>query len=467
LGAPWDRGTVWDNDTVGELDVERDGHILIISHDIVGEQMAGPGIRYFHLAQVLAREFPVILAVPESSAIPGDFPAIVYGSGNDEHLEQAVENARVVVVPAVHVIQIPALWTTRSPVVVDGYDPFVAETLYLGGDVSTLQRVLTKAYLLGDFFICASERQRDWWLGLLEAHGRINPYTFGEDPSLRKLVDVVPFGLPEEPPRATKPVIKGVWPGIGPEDKVLLWGGGLWPWLDPLTAIRAVARVWRQRQDVRLIFPGTRHPNPWMSGIPTHNEAAQRLAGELGLLGRAVFFGEWVPYEGWPNVLLESDRALTLHPDTLEARLAFRSRVLDYIWAGLPMIATRGDATSDLVERYRLGIVVDYADDTGVANAILQLLETPKEAWQAQFESARRDLTWEQAARPLIEFCRHPRRAPDKVVLENRIGNPYYLDEITRLTSEVMHLRALVEGYERGRFIRLMRWLYLLKHKIK
>jgi hypothetical protein len=156
-------------------------------------------------------------------------------------------------------------------------------------------------------------------------------------------------------------------------------------------------------------------------------------------------------------VLLESDLALTLHPDTLEARLAFRSRVLDYIWAGLPIIATRGDATSDLVKHYRLGVVVDYADDAGVANAILQLLETPKEIWQTQFESARRDLTWEQAARPLIEFCRHPRQAPDRAFLGNRIGNPYYLDEITRLTDEVTRLRMLVEEYEQGWFIRLMR----------
>jgi len=140
--------------------------------------------------------------------------------------------------------------------------------------------------------------------------------------------------------------------------------------------------------------------------------------------------------------------------------------VLDYIWAGLPIIATRGDATSDLVERYRLGIVVDYRDDAGVANIILHLLETPKEAWQAQFESARRDLTWEQVARPLIEFCRHPRRAPDKVALRNRIGHPYYLDEIVRLIGEFSHLRALVETYERGRFIRLMRWLHQLKMRL-
>ena len=437
--------------------MEQDGDVLIISHDVVGEQMAGPGIRYFHLAWVLAREFPVTLAVPEGSAISGNFSVIVYSSGNDERLVQAVGNARVVVVPAVHAIRIPALWNAQSPIVIDGYDPFVAEALYLGGDISTLQRVLTKAYLLGDFFICASERQRDWWLGLLEAHGRINLYTFGEDPSLRKLVDVVPFGLPGEPPQATRPVIKGIWPGIGPKDKVLLWGGGLWPWLDPLTAIRAMARVWQRRQDVRLIFPGTRHPNPRMSGIPTHNEAAQTLARELGLLGKAVFFGEWVPYEDWSNVLLESDLALTLHPDTLEARLAFRSRVMDYIWAGIPVVATRGDVTAELIEKYSLGKLVDYEDEAGVAEAILELLERPRETWADCFEYARQELTWEKAAKPLIEFCRSPRYAADR--MKGEVGNPFYRDQIEQLQDLLVEYQNLVRGYERGRFIRFMKWL--------
>ena len=101
--------------------------------------------------------------------------------------------------------------------------------------------ILHRQCQAGDFFLCASERQRDWWLGLLEAHGRINPWTFGDDPSLRRLIDVVPFGLPETPPQHTRPVIKGIVPGIGQRDSVILWGGGLWPWLDPLTAIQAIA----------------------------------------------------------------------------------------------------------------------------------------------------------------------------------------------------------------------------------
>ena len=37
-------------------------------------------------------------------------------------------------------------------------------------------------YLIGDFYICASERQRYWWLGQLEVAGRINPHTLHRDP---------------------------------------------------------------------------------------------------------------------------------------------------------------------------------------------------------------------------------------------------------------------------------------------
>ncbi|MDQ7029880.1 MAG: hypothetical protein Q9O62_08950 [Ardenticatenia bacterium] len=96
----------------------------------------------------------------------------------------------------------------------------------------------------------------------------------------------------------------------------------------------------------------------------------------------------------------------------------------------------------------------------GVAEAILELLGRPKEAWRREFEEARGELTWDKAARPLIEFCRHPRRAPDKEILGERLGNPYYVEQIDRL-------RTLVEGYERGRFIRLMRRLHRLNRSIR
>ena len=41
--------------------------LLIVSHDVVGAAMAGPGIRYLNLARALAGALPVTLAIPQHS----------------------------------------------------------------------------------------------------------------------------------------------------------------------------------------------------------------------------------------------------------------------------------------------------------------------------------------------------------------------------------------------------------------
>ncbi|MFC2037580.1 glycosyltransferase, partial [Chloroflexota bacterium] len=320
------------------------------------------------------------------------------------------------------------------------------------------------------FFICASERQRDWWMGVLEAQGRINPRIYAADPSLRHLVDVVPYGLPSEPPRATRPVLRGVWPGLGRDEQIVLWGGGLWEWLDPLTAIRAIRHlVDRGLGDrIRLVFPGTRHPSPDVVEMPMRTRTLA-LSEELGLTGRHVFFGNWVPHEDWPAVLQEVDVGLSLHPDTAEARLAYRSRILDYVWAGLPMVVTEGDALSEVVQNHGLGLVVSYGDDIGVAGAILKLLEQPRLAWQEHFARAQAGMTWEQAAQPLIEFCRNPRRTSERH-LQGRHPKESSRQELAQALDEcnahAAHLQTLVAGYENGRFIRLMRQLHEWRKKV-
>ena len=456
-------------------DVKKAGSILIISHEIVGQCMAGPGIRYFHLARILSREFDVTLAIPNKvSANFDDVPFQIksYQQQDWASIESLVNLASVVIFPSDIASNFPQLAESEASLVVDGYDPLLAEWLATRQTCQTEEELscwqsrmlsLHQQYLIGDFFICASERQRTWWLGLLEANGRINPWVFHEDRSLRSLVDVVPYGFPEAVPEHTHAVVKGVWPGIGVEDKVILWGGGLWPWLDPLTAIRAVALVWEKRQDVRLIFPGTRHPNPQMKEISTYTEDALQLALDLDLLDKAVFFGDWVPYADWPNVLLESDIALTLHFDTIETQLAFRSRLLDYIWVGLPVVAARGDATSDLVADYGLGKVVDYEDAAGVAEAILELLDGASGDMHVNFERARQALSWERAAEPLVRFCRSPRRAPDRRALGAALGNPFHVEAQSRLAAERDYWQNLAKRYEQGRFMRFMRWIHGLR----
>jgi glycosyltransferase involved in cell wall biosynthesis len=462
--------------------MNRPPSLLILSHDVVGSQMAGPGIRYYHLARVLARELPVMLALPSHSsndlALPGVSLA-TYQPGEWARVASLIAQATVALLPSDIVVRLrpfaPQLAEAGTIFVIDGYNPILAEWLavYTRGPLAELReqwpdRLEQQAapIRMGDFFICASERQRDWWLGQLEAHGRINPATYQADPTLRQLIDVVPYGLPMEPPVATRPLIKGVWEGIALADKVVLWGGGLWPWLDPLTAIHAIHCRATTRPEIKLIFPGTRHPNKDGATMPTRLEEAKALAHSYGLMDRNVFFGDWVAYPDWPNVLLESDVALTLHADSVETRLAFRSRVLEYIWAELPVVATVGDATSDLIAHYNLGIQVRANDAKEVAAAIVTLVDEGPAVRSSAFARARAELNWERAAAPLIAFCRAPHHAPDRKDWLPIFEEPDQTEQIKELESEVARWRELVARYEQGRFMRAMHTLARLKRKL-
>ena len=436
--------------------------VLLISHDIVGPVMAGPGIRYYQLAKVLAPHADVTLAIPKAS--PGTLeeppcPVVQYDPSAWDTLAPHVAAAAVCVFPSDVAGAFPQLADVDACLVVDGYDPLLAEWLALHGNRNPAHlsadwrdrlAQLNRQYTLGDFFLCASDRQRDWWIGLLESNGRVNPATYQTDPSLRKLVDVVAYGMPDAPPVHSRPVVKGVWDGIDTSNKLILWGGGLWSWLDPVTAIRAVELVYRQRQDVRLVFPGTRHPNPELDALPTRHRRARAAAKETGLLNKAIFFGDWVPYADWQSLLLECDLALTLHFDTLETRLAFRSRVLEYMWAKLPIVASEGDAAAELVQRYALGRVVHYNDVEGVAAAMVDLLDNPAD--KAGFAAAAQELSWQSVAEPLIAYCKEPWRAADK-------GEGVYNPSLwAQLQQERAYWEDLVKAYESGRYMRAMKW---------
>lgn len=456
--------------------------VLLISHDLVGPRMAGPGMRYWELACVLAHHHgPVTLAVPEGSGLPSpvdkDVPLqlVEYVRNDSAQMRQFVRAAKVIIAPGDSCVEFPFVLSSDKYLVMDGYDPHTFESLAWNQGRPMQERldshqmrlrILEMQCAAGDFFICASERQRMLWLGWLEATGRVNPLTYDEDHSLYKLVNTVPTGVPAAPPQHTRPLVRGVVPGIGQDDPLLVWGGGVWNWLDPLTLIKAVEHVTKKHPNIRLYFPGSRHPYQAFVPDMAMRQAAVDLCDERGLNGKHVFWGDWVPYGERQNYLLEADVGCSLHFETVESTFSFRTRVLDYVWAGLPMVVTRGDAASEWVEHYGLGAVVNYQDVDGVATAIDCLLSVPRADFVERFERARLARSWEQCALPLVRFCQHPRHAPDKILDRDWPKGPNR-NEVRALEYEIERLQVTVAGYERGRFIRLMRWIHSLRQKVR
>ena len=373
--------------------------------------MAGPAIRYRQFALELAEKHEVSLMIPNETSEPLDGVELLhakdFGYRRFTRLCRAVD---VVVSQQLSVGAMEQLARGETRTIFDLYDPILFEALgfYSGQQTSeTSARQLSRAAVLkqilalqtGSAFICASERQRDLWLGVLSALGRIDLDRFRSDPSLDRLVGVVPFGLEADEPQATERVLKGVVPGIAESDKVLLWGGGIWNWLDPLTPIKAVAELSRRRSDVKLFFLGVQHPNPRVPAMVMTTRSVE-LAESLGVRDTHVFFNfGWTPYVERVGFLLEADLGISAHFDSVETRFAFRTRLLDYFWARLPIVATGGDVLGDLVEQQGLGRTVGEGDVEGWVDAIESLLDDGKA--DASFEEVRSRFAWPTVVEPL------------------------------------------------------------------
>ena len=207
---------------------------------------------------------------------------------------------------------------------------------------------------------------------------------------MRTLIDVVPFGIDPEPP-TPGPAMRGVVPGIGESDRILLWPGGIWNSFDPLTVIRAVKELSDQRAELRLFFLGVRHPSP-VPGLPhaAMAEEAVALARELGLLDRVVFFNfGWVPYAERGRYLLEADIAVSAHFDDVETRFSFRTRLLDCLWAGLPVVTTRGDSLGDAVVAGGAGRSVEFEAVQAWVDVLETMLDDPAALQEAGDAAAR------------------------------------------------------------------------------
>jgi glycosyltransferase involved in cell wall biosynthesis len=395
--------------------------VLVTCAEPVGARMAGPAIRARELAGALAGACDVTLAAPAPSEVEDDRIALLEAGMPDyDALLGAIRTHDVVVAQLLPPRLLSKAWRLPARLAVDLYNPTVVEVLEAARGHSPRtrerrRRVATRAaaahLAAADFVICASEQQRDLWLGGMALRELLAPEELDADPELSRFLAVVPFGVPSEPP-ARGEGLRVALPAIGPDDRVLLWGGGIWDWLDAPTAIRATALLEDRDPPVHLVFGGTRRPA--LAPEDEHHAAAEAiaLARELGLEGRRVHFHDgWVPYAQRGAWLLDADVGVSAHPAHLESRFAFRTRIVDYLWAGLPVVATGGDALGELVRTRGLGRAVPAGDPAAFAAACSELLADGASE-RAAAAVAAAELRWDRVVAPLLEFCLHGAKRP-------------------------------------------------------
>jgi glycosyltransferase involved in cell wall biosynthesis len=397
-------------------------NVLFVCADPVGKEMAGLGIRCWELARALGAHANVTVAHGGSEEGEREgVRTIAFRAHAPDALRGPMAAADTIVAHP----QWPLVdrWMRRSGarVVIDLYCPETLETLeLLAGNswtrlraqhaATTLDR-LHAALRTGHNFMCASDAQRDLWLGAMLALRLIGPDAYDRDPSMRQTIDLVPFGVPDEPPApsvGTGP--RETIPRLGPDSEIVLWNGGIWRWLDAGTAIRAVAALAERRPQLKLVFMGGAAEHP---AAAASTAAAKRLAGELGLLGSVVHFHErWIAYAERGAWLSEAACALSAHPDHLETRFAYRTRLLDCFWAGLPVVCTAGDDLAERVAREDLGAVAPPGDVEALSAALERVLERGRGSYAPALAAAAERQSWQRVVEPLARWIADPVRPP-------------------------------------------------------
>jgi glycosyltransferase involved in cell wall biosynthesis len=390
--------------------------IVVLAPEPVRPRMAGMGIRALEIARALGKEFDARLLVAndpaEVAAVAPDVPAYRVAPGQ---LRLAAQGADAAVVSG-HAANWWFHQVPNIPVAVDLYDPFFVENLHyapaLGeapaaNDHATVDLAMSR----GDLFLCASPEQRLFYAGSLYACGRIGPANFPSDPTLSRLLTVVPFGVPSEPAAGSREEGRrglGI-EAVGP----LVLFGGIYDWYEPDLLLEAWPGIIRRHPTAKLLF--FENPNPQSTPQRIYARARQQ-ARTIDRDGRTIVFAPWRPYTARADLYAACDLVVSISSSGLETDLAFRTRLLDAAWGGVCSLSVGGGSLARELELAGAGRTASRSS-SALAEAVAALLGDDAERERASAAARRFAATraWASVTAPLAAWLREPRVDPGRL----------------------------------------------------
>lgn len=388
--------------------------VALLCSEPLRPQMAGIGIRYLEMARRLTAEgFDVHLLSPfrtgqEREEIAAALPGVMLEDAAD--LVESVRGASCVVGQG-QLVNDLIHGGAEAPLVADFYDPWLIENLhYVGSMGLDPYRNDHATWLLqlraADLVLCSSQEQRLFYLGLLTALGRVHPHLVEQDPTLDRLIRIVPFGVPDDP-GSHRPFLEA-----GPAGRKRILFGGLYDWYDPWPLLEGFRRATTSGVlDAEVIF--VHNPS---------SDTPQELVREVDVwrgrhaLEDRVRFIDWVPSARRYDLLRDVDLLASTHRDSIETRLSLRTRFLDALAVGCPVLTTEGGAMSRLLRADDAGWVVPEQDAAAVFEALVEIFADAERAravvGRGREVGAR--FSWSRALKPLVDYLHAPWRDASK-----------------------------------------------------
>lgn len=243
-----------------------------------------------------------------------------------------------------------------------------------------------------DLLLVASTEQELYYTGLLAALGRVTPATYRE----RRLL-LVPFGthVDETPPQERD---------RGDGRLKVLWFGGVYPWFDTGALVES-ARLARQQQvPVDITLAGARNPFVQHEHFVQHADAA--LAAAEG--SDVIEIVDWLPYAQRARAYETSDVIVSINTIGPENRFSWRTRLVDYVWSGMPLLTNGGDPLAERLIDAGAAYRLSSATPQALADALALMAHEPERLahMRQAMEAQRERLDWRKVVAPLAEVLR-------------------------------------------------------------
>lgn len=321
-------------------------------------------------------------------------------------------------------------WSTKHfqdsdiPVVLDLHGPHMLERYFerIGTTDGNFQEKFSKIRD-SDFFTCAGEYQKNYFFSMILLAGIPNVID-------KRLIFSIPISLDPS------------LPNINYQKKSdlpirFVYSGMFLPWQDPFSSFKTtMTRLNKENKGVLEIFGGN-HPV-----YPMDSRAFDRFIQE-SKNNPALILRGLIPRSKLIEEYKTAHVALDLMSWNWERELAFTTRTIEYLWAGLPVIYNNFSEISEYIKKYNAGWSID-PDDPDELGAILdEILDDPHQLIELSMNAhklVRECFTWDRTIAPLKEFCENPVKRDRSMDM--------CLDEHTTTASEGTIIGRTIKCYQ-------------------
>jgi len=291
----------------------------------------------------------------------------------------------------------------------------------------------------GDVYSTCGTPQMNALIGQLGMASRLNRHTLGY-----QFVHPVLPGAPTKPQNVKDgPVLRGNL--VADEAFIVMWCGGYNVWTDVDTLFQALNQAMSRNPQIAFVSVG--------AGVKfaRHNTYERFLAMiESSPYRQRFHMLGWRPASEIPNLYRQADVGINLDAFHYETLLGTRTRLVEMMSYGLPVITSLGCELSAIIQNQALGLTFPIGDSEALCDRILTLTGNPiarrKLAEQAQ-QYATQQLSFAETTRPFREWAHQPHHAPDRLQKRARYDPreiEYFLRSVLR--GVLWQLWALERG---------------------